>query len=197
MTDAGYSPVAHPLFTVLPATPCSGAFVAKYACLLSPHQKGNRLPNIAVVLKAEISRLARKEASQQIRGLKKTALHYRRDIAALRRDLASLHSRMAGLERRTRANVAGGVAEPEAKPLRFSAKGVRAHRTALGLSAADYGLLLGVTGNTIYMWENRTVRPRQEKLAAIASIRVFGKRQALARIEEIRKQASGKRNKGR
>jgi DNA-binding transcriptional regulator YiaG len=155
------------------------------------------LPNIAVVLKAEISRLARKEASQQLQGLKKAALHYRRDIAALRREVATLRARMAGLERRTHANAGGEVAGAGAKTVRFSPKGLKAHRTALGFSAANYGLLLGVTSNTIYMWENRTVRPRQEKLAAIAAIRSLGKRQALARIGEIAKQASGRRKRGR
>ena len=43
------------------------------------------MPNIAAVLKEEITRLARKEAKSQVAPLKMANAQYRRDIAALKR----------------------------------------------------------------------------------------------------------------
>jgi hypothetical protein len=43
------------------------------------------MPNIASILKTEISRVARKEVRTEIETLKKASTHHRASIAALRR----------------------------------------------------------------------------------------------------------------
>ena len=68
--------------------------------------------------------------------------------------------------------------------LRFNAKGLATHRTKLGLSAADYGKLVGVTGQTIYKWEQGGAKPRVSQLTALASIRGLGKREARKRLDD-------------
>lgn len=75
--------------------------------------------------------------------------------------------------------------QPETK-LRFKPQGIHAHRTRLGLSAADMGVLVGVSAKTIYNWEAGTTRPRAEQLTSIAAVRKMGKREVQARLEEIR-----------
>ena len=67
--------------------------------------------------------------------------------------------------------------------VRFSSRSVKAQRDRLGFSAKDYGLLVGVSGLTIYNWEQDKSRPRQAQLAALAAVRGIGKREALARLE--------------
>jgi DNA-binding transcriptional regulator YiaG len=50
------------------------------------------------------------------------------------------------------------------------------------LSAADFGLLIGVSGQSIYKWEDGKVRPRAKQLQAILSLRGLGKREAAERL---------------
>jgi DNA-binding transcriptional regulator YiaG len=76
-------------------------------------------------------------------------------------------------------------AEADAKGVRFKAQGVTAQRKRLGLSAASYGRLVGVTAHTIYKWEHGTARPRKQQLAALASLRSLGKREAYTRLKKL------------
>jgi DNA-binding transcriptional regulator YiaG len=69
--------------------------------------------------------------------------------------------------------------------VRFTAKGLRSQRRHLRLSAANYGKLIGVTGQTIYSWEQETSRPRKPQVARIASLRHLGKRDARVRLEQL------------
>ena len=51
----------------------------------------------------------------------------------------------------------------------------------------NYAKLVGVSGLTIYNWESGTNRPRASQLPAIAAVRRMGKREALARLEQLSK----------
>ena len=67
--------------------------------------------------------------------------------------------------------------------MRFSAKGLAAHRRRLGLSAAALARLLGVSALSIYKWESGKVRPRAKQIEAIAALRGMGKREAAERLQ--------------
>lgn len=142
------------------------------------------MPNIAVIFKQEISRLSRKHIRTETQSLRRAAGQYRKDIAQLKRHAAKLQSELARLERQV-----GGVvpqsSDGDADGVRFTAKGVRSHRSRLGISAADFGKLIGVTGHTIYKWEHGTARPRRRQLAALATLRHIGKREAATRLEKL------------
>jgi DNA-binding transcriptional regulator YiaG len=143
------------------------------------------MPNIVAVLKEEISRIARKEIRSETTSLKKASSQYRRDIAELKRQVSNLQGRVALLEKRVLQNVPSQVTDADAEGVRFTAKGLRSQRKRLGLSAADYGTLVGVTAQTIYSWENGLSRPRKQQLPALASIRPMGRRGAQARLEQL------------
>jgi DNA-binding transcriptional regulator YiaG len=149
------------------------------------------MPNIASVLKEEIVRLARKEARSETNALKKASAQYRRDIAALKRQIAELQRKVAPLEKQVLRNAPSQPAEVDAEHVRFTAKGLRSQRKRLGLSAENYGKLIGVTGQTIYSWEQEASRPRQQQVAKIASLRNLGKREAQRRLEQLK--GGGKR----
>ena len=70
--------------------------------------------------------------------------------------------------------------------VRFSARSAKAQRRRTGLSADDYAQLVGVSALTIYNWEHRKSRPRQEQLASLASIRGIGKREAQAKVRLLK-----------
>lgn len=141
------------------------------------------MANIASFLKAEISRIARKEIRTETQTLKKASTQYRSDIAALKRRIAEQDRLIAKLRKSKPA--AKEVEQDEEGPqLRFRADGFASLRKKLGLSAAEMGKLLGVSLQTIYHWEKGQSKPRASQLQAIAEVRKIGKRGAAARLTE-------------
>ena len=142
------------------------------------------MANLASVLKAEIARLARKEAKTQLEPLRKANAGYRRDIAALKREVAALSRQVKATARPRRAGTDRAAASDgdDAAPVRFQARGLKSHRGKLGLSAADYGRLAGVSAQSIYNWEAGKTVPRQSQVQALAALRAVGKREAARRL---------------
>jgi len=69
--------------------------------------------------------------------------------------------------------------------LRFVAKGLQSHRARLGLSAGDFGKLVGASANSVYAWETGRTAPRREQVAKIAAVRMMGKREAARKLKAI------------
>ena len=144
------------------------------------------MPNIGAVFKDEILRLARKEIRRQTNVLRKALAQYRKDIAEMKRRVSELRRKVSPLEKQVRKNVPAQTTETDANHVRFTAKGLRSQRQRLGLSAANYGKLIGVTGQTIYSWEQETSQPRRQQFARIAALRHIGKREAQTRLEQMK-----------
>jgi len=143
------------------------------------------MPNIGTVLKDEITRVSRKAVRGETQALKKSVTQYRSQIAELKRRMQALEKQVQRLGKargRAAAEPSGEEAE-EGSHLRFSAKGLAAHRRRLGLSAAALAKVLGVSALSIYKWESGKVRPRARQIEAIASLRTMGKREVAQRLE--------------
>lgn len=136
------------------------------------------MPNIATLLKDEIIRLARKELRKELEGMRTASAQYRSDIAALKRRVADLEKQVSRAAKKSPANAMAQTGDESPIKIRFRAKGLAAHRQRLGLSAAEAGVILGVSAQTVYNWEAEKSKPRQSQLAAIAMFRKMGKRQA-------------------
>jgi len=145
------------------------------------------MTKLAAVLKSEVARLARKELRAEADGLKKV-------VQALRSEIASLKRRVQGLERELRTLSHQGAKravapetqdDGEAVKFRFRAAGLASNRKRLGLSAEDFGLLVGTTGQSIYAWESGRSKPRPQNLAALAALRQLGKREVMARLAAL------------
>jgi DNA-binding transcriptional regulator YiaG len=147
------------------------------------------MPNIGTVVREEIVRLSRKECRQQVEPVKKTTTQMRHEVVALKRQVAQLERQLGMLSRKVLGTATMKV-DANAKPTRFSAKGVLAQRSRLELSATDFGKLLGVSAQSIYNWESGKERPRAEQIAKLAALRVLGKREVAARLEQL----AGKRS---
>jgi len=142
------------------------------------------MPNLAHALKDEIARLARKEIRAQTGVTKRLATQHRRDLAALKRQVAQLRKEVAFLSGQEKRRVKSTpVQREDAENVRFSPRWVKIHREKLGLSAADYGKLVGVSGLTIYNWESGKARPRDQFLPKLAAVRGLRKREATKRLE--------------
>lgn len=141
------------------------------------------MANLASVLKDEIKRLAKREVTAATGAKNKQISQQRRDIAELKRQMTEMKRRMKFLEGQEKKRVSAGPSSDGAQNTRFSAKWLAKHREKLDLSAADYGALVGVTGQTIYSWEQGKSKPRDSQLAGIADVRGLGKREAQHRLE--------------
>ena len=143
------------------------------------------MPNFNAMFKSEVARLARKEMRAEVGAMKKAAAQLRHDVAALKRQVSALEKKVAFLEKQEGRRL---VTAPGAKPpqgTRFSPGWVKADRKRLGLSAKDYGHLVGVSGLTIYNWEGGKSKPREKQLAAWAAVRGLGKREVMRRLEVL------------
>jgi len=142
------------------------------------------MTTLAVALKDEIRRLARKEIKAHTGPTAQAVAQYRREIAKLKRQAREHERKIAFLEAQERKR----LEKPELlngvdQGPRFSARSVKAQRSRTGLSAADYAKLVGVSPLTIYNWEQGKSRPRKEQVASLAALRGMGKRQARVRLE--------------
>ena len=142
------------------------------------------MPNIASILKAEISRVARKEVRAEIETVKKALAAYRSSIAELRRQVSSLEKdlRRAAKDASPSTVATDSEGDETGTKRRFSATRLAAHRSKLGLSAASYGQLVGVSGQTIYHWEQGKARPRAAQLESLAAVRGLGAREIAERL---------------
>jgi len=147
------------------------------------------MSNIASVLKEEIARVARKEVRRETASLKKASTTYRSEIAALKRRLLEIERQARRVGRAGESAKPTAANEDSVSPgTRFSAKSMAAQRRRLGLSAAECGLLIGASSQSIYNWVEGKARPRAQHLPAIYALRNLGRRQA-TEILETRKAA--------
>lgn len=157
------------------------------------------MSNIIKELKAEISRLARKEAKAVVSPVRKASATYRSLIASLRKQIASLQKEVAGLKRAIPApnKVLSTKTEPEGR-FWITGKGVRTLRKRLGLTQAVFGKLVGVTPNAVVLWERKDGKIGLRKATAgrLQEIKGKGKREVaeiLAKAPKAKAKAKTKK----
>ena len=165
------------------------------------------MANLANALKEEISKLARKEIRQQTAGAAKATAQCEREIVALKRQVEDLKrklaalpapkpselagskkkasTRSAGSRKDGKAASSGSTTAKKSLRARFSAKNLKTERERLGLSADNYGRLVGVSGLSIYNWEQEKARPRESSIEALLKIKGIGKREAARRLQAV------------
>lgn len=142
------------------------------------------MSSIATALKAEIARVARKELKVELQTMRKASAGYRREIAALKKRVHTLERQVKHSGARQTQVKSEPSSQEQGRQLRFSATRFAAQRQKLGLSAANFAKLLGVSAPSVYKWESGQTRPRRAQIEAIAAARRLGKREALARLEQ-------------
>jgi len=158
-----------------------------YKMLFCPQPTPTKMPNVASVLKGEISRVARKEVRGETLALKKAVSVYRTEIAALKRRAQTLEQ---ALKRLTKVHVTAPKADAAAEEhlkLRFSAKSLASQRRRLGLSSVQCGLLVGASDQSVHNWEQGKTRPLARHLPALAALREMSKKDATARLDSLRR----------
>ena len=143
------------------------------------------MSELTKVLRTEISRVAKKEARGLVEPARKSSSAAKRELVALKRRVAGLERALSILRKSARNPSAAFKPVGPARAIRFTARGVRAQRDRLGMSAEDFGKLLGVSSQAIYNWEHGAARPRTALLDRLAVVRAIGKREARARLRSL------------
>lgn len=146
------------------------------------------MPNVAQVLKQEISRLARKEARSLAVPIRREAYALRRTVAALGRQVASIHSVQKDLVKAVARVVPAAVEVKEAPAgMRITGPGVRSLRDRMRLTQGDFARLVGVSDQAVLLWEKSkgTLRLRNTTKATLAAVRGIGAREARQRLKEM------------
>ena len=145
------------------------------------------MSSLASVLKSEIMRLSRREA-------RRSNAKLRKGTAALKKAVAELKRRCVRIDKQLRliaksapgrvASTAQDVSDTEIRNARPTAKMVRALRAKFGISQREMGKLLGVSTQSIFLWEKKEgrLRPRGESVSALLRLRPMGKRQVKAAL---------------
>jgi DNA-binding transcriptional regulator YiaG len=134
------------------------------------------MSTFATQLKSEIGRIAKKETRAETSALKKSNAQFRSEIAALKRRVSELESLAKKLHKQNPQTRPSEAANPT-ENLRFRVDGFAALRKKLGLTANEMGALVGVSGQSIYKWEQGKAKPRASQLKAISAARKMGKRE--------------------
>ena len=146
------------------------------------------MANVITALKAEIARIARKEARQAVAPLRKPANATRLTLADLKRRVAALEQENKQLAASLSKIPQPAPAEEPAKAKGWvSGKGVRSLRQKLGLSQEAFAQLVGVSPNAVYYWEHKSgmLRLHANTRAAVMSVRELGAREAKAKLAEM------------
>jgi len=144
------------------------------------------MANIAGVLKAEISRISRKEVKATVKEIAKSNTTLKKTVSDLKKRIVLLereNKRLMAAERKQRA-VHPRMPAEETKRARITSKGIRSLRRRLGLTRPDFANLCGTTAQTVYMWEKKegTLKLRGNTKAALLSIKGLGAREAKKRL---------------
>jgi DNA-binding transcriptional regulator YiaG len=117
--------------------------------------------------------------------LKKAATAYRSEIAALKKRSQMLEAQLRRLQRSGPPRASPLESADAPKPSRMGATALKAMRRRFGLSAEALGLLVGVSGQSIYNWESGKSRPHPRYLAVLAFVKSRKKSEVMARLRAL------------
>lgn len=147
------------------------------------------MSNIAQVLKAEISRISKREAKALSSPTRSTAIQLKKTVANLKTRLAILERSNRELQKQVATLVASQPAPVEAPEGRawISGKGVKTLRRKTGLSQKEFGMLTGVSTGAVTLWESQSgmLKLRDATKKAIMAVRGIGKTEARKRLAEL------------
>jgi DNA-binding transcriptional regulator YiaG len=133
------------------------------------------MPNIAVVIRAEIERMV----SREVR--KATAAS---ELAQLRRRVAELEKALAAVKKEASGNGRAKPAGRRGRQFKATPQTLRKIRARLGVTQAELAKLVGVSGNAAWQWEAGRAAPRGRKVKAIQELTKIGKREVRRRLAE-------------
>ena len=155
------------------------------------------MPNIAKVLREEITRISRHEAKVAITPLRKSAAKMRPDVVDLKNRLAIMEKEIKRLNQLVINLVSTQPAPtevPEEGRAWISGKGVKYLRKKLGITQGELAQLTHVSLSAVVQWESKSgmLKLRDATKKAIMAVRGIGKVEARKRLDEMVVKKAGK-----
>ena len=149
------------------------------------------MPNIALIFKNEIMRLARKEVKRATGSIYASVKDVKQQNSALKKRVAELERQLMVLQGKTAAAFGTpAAAESETPHTRLGASSIRKLRSRLNLNRHDMALLLDVNQNSIFLWEQAKAKPRAATRAKIIALRTMKKNAVAALLIEKKGKAA-------
>ena len=148
------------------------------------------MPDLNKPIREEITRLTRKELKETRQTQKKINVSLKKALAAMKAECAELRRTMNAFQKclpKPPAVKTPDISDGKLKRFRPTSTTVKTLRAKLGLSQADFATLLGVSGQSVYMWERKEgqLQLRGNAKAALFALRTLGKREVKARLSEL------------
>jgi DNA-binding transcriptional regulator YiaG len=144
------------------------------------------MSNIAKALKAEISRISRKEAKSSTEPFAKSNLDLKKTVVDLKNRLAALEKENKRLLAVVKGEKRETPSEPseETKKARITSTTIRSIRNRFGLTQAEFAKLLGISPYSVHLWETKDgpLNMRDKTKAALLSIKGMGAREAKEKL---------------
>jgi len=141
---------------------------------------------IEETMRAEISRLARKELRAEVDSLTRTVNELKQEVRALRRRVDALEKSRGVTPSAPPVTVTESpdlqVTEDEAASSRLSPNLIKKLRKKLNITQAELATLVGVTPGAVAFWEQGRSRPRDGHKRALVSLRQLGRRDVAAML---------------
>lgn len=156
------------------------------------------MSNILKELKAEITRLARKEIKGELAPARKSIVAQRGLIAELRRQVNAMQKELNALKKAVPAPEKTILAktEPEGR-FWMTGQGVKALRKRLGVTQQVFGSLVGVSSQAVVLWEGKSGKINFRKATAgrLQGLKGLGKREVAAMLPKEAKEPKAKAKK--
>ena len=145
------------------------------------------MPNVAVVLKEEIRRVARKEIRAATESLKKENTRLRKALSDLKKKVTDLERQQKQTARTSGTGPAASAIKAETNRNWVTAKGIRSMRKKMQVTQSELAQLLGVSAQSVTTWERKDgkLNLRNNTSNAIAQLRGIGAREARARLQTL------------
>ena len=145
------------------------------------------MADIARLLKAEITRLAKKEVKKAVSPLKQEIIQLKKVNTALKRRIEGLEKNNKPLltNEKKRIEQQAKTLPDDAHSYRLTARTVKALRKKFGLSQDEFAKLVGLaSGQSVYQMEKQkgVLKIRSKTKAAILAVKDIGKREAKSRL---------------
>ena len=146
------------------------------------------MPNVAAILKKEISRVAHRELRRFFKELTPAVSILKKTVSAQKKKITQLEAKVAKLEKRTGADSVIKLPKGEEfDKSRLGSKNIAKLRAKLNLTRVEMAKLIGVNPNSIFLWENAKATPRSTAKAKIIALRGVGKREIKKILEGLDK----------
>ncbi|NCU40942.1 XRE family transcriptional regulator [Candidatus Saccharibacteria bacterium] len=140
------------------------------------------MSNVMKELKAEISRLARKEIKKELAPARKATATQRGLIADLRRQVNAIQKELGALKKAVPSQGSAVLSKEEPQG-QYSIMGrqIKASRKRLGMTQKEFGKLVGVSSQSVFNWERKRGKVVIRKATADRLLKIQGvKKQEVA-----------------